>query len=120
MEPVITIKVLETDEGKVPFHEWYFSLRDTTTRVRVRVRLDRLLLGNFGDVKSVGEGVSELRLQFGAGYRIYFGRVGTTIVVLLGGGDKSTQARDIEDAQELWRKYKDEIERYQREFAPGA
>jgi putative addiction module killer protein len=120
MEPVITIKVLETDEGKVPFHEWYFSLRDTTTRVRVRVRLDRLLLGNFGDVKSVGEGVSELRLQFGAGYRIYFGRVGTTIVVLLGGGDKSTQARDIEDAQELWRKYKDEIERYQREFEPGA
>lgn len=120
MEPVIAIKILETDEGVAPFEDWYFSIREPMTRIRVRVRLDRLSLGNLGDVKSVGEGVSELRLQFGAGYRIYFGRVGSTVVVLIGGGDKSTQARDIKEAQNLWRNYKDEIERYQRNFEPGA
>jgi putative addiction module killer protein len=120
MQPAITIRILETDEGTAPFEDWYFSIRDTTTRIRVRVRLDRLLLGNFGDVKPVGEGVSELRLHFGAGYRIYFGRVGSTVIVLLGGGDKSTQARDIKEAQDLWRQYKDEIEKYQRNFEPGA
>ena len=116
MEPLIEIKILETDEGAAPFEDWYFSLRDKTTRIRIRTRLDRLRLGNFGDVKSVGQGVSELRLHFQAGLRIYFGQAGKTIVVLLGGGDKSTQAKDIEKAQALWRQYKDEIERYQRNF----
>lgn len=116
MEPLIEIKILETDEGRAPFEDWYFSLRDSTTRIRIRTRLDRLCLGNFGDAKSVGEGVSELRLQFGAGLRIYFTRVGEIVVVLLGGGDKSTQAKDIEKAKELWRQYKDEIERYQRQL----
>ncbi len=62
----------------------------------------------------------KIQLQFCAGYRICFGRVGTTVIILLVGGDKSTQTRDIQEAQELWRKYKDEIERYQREFEPGA
>lgn len=116
MEPTIQIKILETDEGRTPFEEWYFSIRDKTIRVRIRTRLDRLSLGNFGDVKSVGGGVSELRLDFGAGYRVYFAQIGTTIVVLLGGGDKSTQKEDVKKAIALWRKYKHEAERFEREL----
>ena len=85
MESTIEIKLLETDEGKVPFEEWYDSLRGKVTRVRVRRRLDRIELGNFGDTQSVGSGVYELRLYFGVGYRVYFARVGNTIIVLVGG-----------------------------------
>jgi putative addiction module killer protein len=68
MEPNIQIKLLETDKGQVPFEDWYDSLRDKVTKVRIRRRLDRLELGNFGDTEPVGEGVYELRLHFGAGY----------------------------------------------------
>jgi putative addiction module killer protein len=82
--------------------------------VRIRRRLDRLELGNFGDTQPVGEGVYELRLHFGAGYRIYFTRVENTIIVLIGGGDKSTQKNDITKAKEIWKRYKDEAQRYAR------
>jgi putative addiction module killer protein len=116
MEPSINIQLLETDEGKVPFKVWYDSLKDKVTKVRVRRRLDRIELGNFGDTESVGEGVYELRLHFGAGYRVYFARVENTIIVLVGGGDKSTQKNDIAKAKELWRKYKDEAEKYARKL----
>jgi len=114
MEPSIYIKLLETDVGKIPFIEWYNSLNDKVTKVRIRRRLDRIELGHFSDTESVGEGVYELRLHFGAGYRIYFTRVGNFIVVLLGGGDKSTQNNDITKAKEIWKRYKDETERYTR------
>lgn len=80
MESTIEIKLLETDEGKVPFEEWYDSLRDKVTKVRVRRRLDRIELGNFGDTESVGEGIYELRLHFGAGYRVYFARDRKSVV----------------------------------------
>ena len=106
------IRLLETDEGNVPFEKWYFSLKDKKTKVRIRRRLDRLELGNLGDTEPVGEGIYELRLHFGAGYRIYFVKVKNTIIVLLGGGDKSTQQKDINNAKKLWRKYKNEAERY--------
>ncbi|MCP2727066.1 type II toxin-antitoxin system RelE/ParE family toxin [Limnofasciculus baicalensis] len=112
----IEIKLLETDEGKVPFEEWYNSLKDKVTKVKIRRRLDRIELGNFGDTESLGEGVYELRIHFGAGYRIYFTRVGNVIVVLLGGGDKSTQKRDIAKAKEMWQRYKNEAERYVRKL----
>ena len=114
MESKIEIKVLETDEGKVPFEQWYDSLRDKVTKVRVRRRLDRIELGNFGDTESVGEGVYELRLHFGSGYRIYFGRIGNTVIVLVGGGDKNTQNKDIAKAKAIWRQYKDEAQKYIR------
>lgn len=113
---MIQIRLLQTDEGQVPFEEWYYALKDKVTKVRIRRRLDRLELGNFGDTNALGEGVYELRLHFGAGYRIYFVRVGNVIVVLLGGGDKSTQAKDIDKAKQLWRKYKNEAERYARKL----
>lgn len=116
MESPIEIKVLETDEGKVPFEEWYDSLKDKVTKVRVRRRLDRLELGNFGDTESIGDGIYELRLHFGAGYRVYFTHVGNTVIVLIGGGDKSTQKGDIVKAKVLWRKYKNEAEKYGRKL----
>jgi len=83
------------------FATWLDGLTDLQARARVQVRIERLASGNPGDVKPVGETVSELRIHYGPGYRVYFTYQGTTIVVLLCGGDKRTQARDIRRAQEL-------------------
>ena len=77
------------------------DLRDIRARARVLVRIERLSLGNPGDVKPVGEGVSELRIDYGPGYRVYYKKVGRTIIVLLAGGDKSTQAKDVKTALRL-------------------
>lgn len=81
------------------------SFRDPSTRRRILKRLIRVENGNYGDVKVVGDGVNELRFFFGSGYRIYFGEDGDTIVVLLTGGDKSRQDRDIEQAKAYWKEY---------------
>ena len=97
--------VFRTATGKEPFTEWLNSLRDPTTRRRILKRLLRLEQGNYGDFKPVGEGVNELRLFFGAGYRVYFAEDGDTIVVLLCGGDKSSQRQDILQAQAYWQEY---------------
>lgn len=78
--------VLET--GRSPFRAWLLALKDIQARARIRVRLNRIRLGNMGDCKSIGNGVCELRLNFGPGYRVYFGHQGQTIVILLCGGDK--------------------------------
>ncbi len=91
------IEVRHTDE----FLDWFNALRDIKARVRVQVRIDRLAQGNPGDVKSVGHGVSEIRISYAGGYRVYFTRKGHEVVVLLGGGDKSTQQSDISAAQAL-------------------
>ena len=101
------IEVYETLNGQVPFTEWFASIQDIKTQTRIRGRLDRLETGNFGDCESVGSGVFELRLHFGPGYRIYFGEVGRTIVLLLCGGDESTQARDIQRAKTYWLEHKE-------------
>ncbi len=85
------------------YARWFDSLRDRTARARIDARIRRLSLGNPGDVKPVGEGVSELRIDCGPGYRVYFVERGSTLVVLLAGGDKRTQARDIKTALELAR-----------------
>ena len=86
------------------FAEWLRGLRDLQARARILVRIDRLALGNAGDVQPVGEGVSEMRVHHGPGYRVYFMRHGDEVIILLCGGDKSTQARDIEVARALARK----------------
>ena len=101
------LEVFRTSTGRAPFNEWLESLRDARTRNRVRGRLDRLEAGNFGDCQPVGDGVFELRLHFGAGYRIYFGKGDNTIILLLCGGDKSQQPRDIRRAKTYWRNYQE-------------
>ncbi len=83
------------------FDRWYDGLRDRHGRARIAARLRRVELGNFGDVKAVGSGVSELRIDCGPGYRVYLTQRGLEVVILLAGGDKSTQSKDIEAAIEL-------------------
>ena len=89
------------------FDDWFQRL-EPQTRARIQTRLDRIELGGFGDYRSVGRGVFEFRIHFGPGYRVYFGRDGDTLVVLLGGGSKRRQARDVARAQVDWKAYKRE------------
>jgi putative addiction module killer protein len=90
------------------FADWLADLKDERARAKITVRIRRLSLGNPGDVKPVGEGVSELRIDCGPGYRLYFVRRGAQLIVLLCGGDKTTQARDIETAKSMAKQLKDE------------
>ena len=83
------------------FSAWLRKLRDLQALARIQIRIRRLSLGNFGDVKSVGEGVSELRIDYGPGYRVYLTRIGSQIVLLLAGGTKRTQQKDIERAKAM-------------------
>ena len=101
------IQIYRTPNGRQPFTEWLESIRDANMRDRMQARLEKLEEGNFGDYKSVGEGVFELRFHFGSGYRIYFAQIGNAIVLLLCGGDKSSQTGDIERAKAYWREYKE-------------
>ncbi|MGB8699885.1 MAG: type II toxin-antitoxin system RelE/ParE family toxin [Thermosynechococcaceae cyanobacterium] len=110
------VKILATVSEDCPFEQWYLAIRDKVTRARIRARIDRLYLGNFGDAKPISEGIFELRLHFGAGYRIYFAQAGSSIIVLLGGGDKRSQDKDIQLAISLWRLYKNDPKRFQRDF----
>jgi len=90
------------------FAQWLEDLRDLRARARVQARIERLIGGNPGDAKPVGSGVSELRINYGPGYRVYFQQKGSTLIILLAAGDKSTQARDIEEALMLARQIKEE------------
>lgn len=83
------------------FARWIDDLRDIRAKAKILVRIERLSLGNPGDVKSVGEGVSELRIDYGTGYRVYYKKIGKTVIILLAGGDKKTQTKDIKLAQRL-------------------
>ena len=101
-----TILIFESRDGKAPFTEWLLSLKDIKGRAVIRARLERVRLGNLGDCKSIGDGVFELRIAFGPGYRVYLGQDGLKMVVLLCGGDKRTQKKDIARAKLLWMEYK--------------
>jgi putative addiction module killer protein len=90
------------------FDEWLSGLRDRMARTRITARIDRLITGNPGDVKPVGAGVSEMRINYGPGYRVYYMQRGDLLVILLCGGDKSTQDKDIEDAKRYAKNWKDE------------
>lgn len=102
---MIELVVYETEEGKSPFEEWFDKL-DTAAALKVRTALARIETGNMGDVKPVGRGVSERRITFGPGYRVYFGQDGQKLVILLCGGTKKRQSKDIEQAKKLWEDYK--------------
>lgn len=99
------VEYYHTGGGKIPYREWYYSLRDVKVKAVILERLTRVERGLLGDAKEVGEGVYELRIDLGPGYRIYFGQEGRTLVWLLCGGDKSTQRKDIKTAQAYWADY---------------
>jgi putative addiction module killer protein len=85
------------------FDRWLKGLKDSKGRTKIQARIDRLANGNPGDVGPIGEGLSELRIDFGPGYRVYYGRTGITLYLLLCGGDKGTQDADIKDARAMWK-----------------
>ncbi len=93
-------------DGVEPYSRWIDGLRDSSTRDRIEERIARVRAGNFGDFRSVGAGVHELRIPVGAGIRVYFGRHDGSIVILLCGGDKRSQVRDIRRAQLYWQDYR--------------
>lgn len=94
------MKIIYTTEE---FDSWFTRLRDRQAQKRIQARIDRVESGNFGDCEPVGEGVSEMRIHYGPGYRVYFAQQGMEVVILLAGGDKSTQPKDIKAALELAR-----------------
>ena len=96
-----------TEDGRDYFDEW-LQCQDAEIRARVQTRIDRIELGNFGDHKGVDEGVFELRIDFGPGYRVYYGLDSKTLVILLVGGTKKQQVRDVKMAQTHWKTYKEE------------
>jgi putative addiction module killer protein len=99
----IEIRQYQTAEGRTPLAEWLEGLRGRTTRSRIVARLDRLTEGLRGDWKNVGNDVCELRIDNGPGYRVYYGQEGDTLILLLCGGTKRTQAKDIENAHACWK-----------------
>jgi putative addiction module killer protein len=101
------VRVYETLGGYVPFNDWLIKLKDREARAMIRARINRLRLGLFGDCKSVGDGVFELRIFYGPGYRVYFGQHNDVTVILLCGGDKQSQDKDIKKAKHYWKDYKD-------------
>lgn len=94
-------------DGKTPFKEWLYGLKDWDGRAKIRNYLDRLESGNFNNTKFLGNGVYELKIHFGPGYRVYFGLANSKTVLLILGGDKKTQPKDIEKAKKCWKEYKE-------------
>ena len=99
------VLIYQNAAGKEPFTRWLNNLRDPVTRRRILKRLHQVKSGHYGDYKRVGDGVHELRFFFGTGYRVYFAEDGDTIIILLLGGEKTSQRRDIEKAKDYWKEY---------------
>jgi putative addiction module killer protein len=93
--------------GRIPFDEWFNAIKDLRVKARLLKRLDKVQLGNLGDWNSVSDGVFELREHFNKGFRIYYGMEKRTVILLLCGGDKSTQAKDIKKAKQYWQEFKE-------------
>jgi len=104
----ILIALFTTSANSVPFESWFSSLQDEKTKAIIRIRLNRVRLGNFGDKKPISNGVFELRIDYGPGYRIYCAMDGKTTVIILTAGEKGSQKRDVKTALELWRQYRNE------------
>lgn len=100
------IKLYVQADGKIPYEKWFKKLKDRNAKAKIAARLDRVLLGNLGEWNTIGEGMYEMKINYGPGYRVYFGREGNELILLLCGGDKSTQQRDINKAKEYWNDYK--------------
>src|SRR5438552_10051840 len=102
------LRIYRTPAGRTPYLDWFSRLRDQRTRQKIQARLGRVRLGNLGQARSVGDGVHELKIDYGPGYRVYFGQDGPSLVILLCGGDKRTQNEDIRKANAYWTSYKEE------------
>lgn len=111
---IMDIEIYQDANGNEPFQDWLDFIKDRRTLARIDNRLERVRAGNLGDHRSLGGGLYELRLQLGPGYRIYYGRVSEEFIVLLSGGDKSSQARDVAKAKQFWKDYID----YKRSQTP--
>ena len=99
----IDVEIYETTSGKRPCEEWCKDMREMHTRAKILTRIDRLKMGNFGDCKTLQDGVCELRIHYGPGIRIYYGKIGTKLILLLCGGDKGSQEKDITKAKEYFK-----------------
>jgi len=100
------VHVYVDSTGKTPFTDWMEKLRDRKARVKIHTRIDRLRLGNAGDYKTLGNGLFELRIHYGPGYRIYFGKAGESLILLLCAGNKATQRQDVNLAKQYWMDYR--------------
>ncbi|PIZ03669.1 MAG: addiction module protein [Gammaproteobacteria bacterium CG_4_10_14_0_8_um_filter_38_16] len=100
-----TLKYYQTSNGKQPFKEWLMGLKDVVGMAQINKRIERLMLGQRGDSEPVGEGVFELRIHYGPGYRLYYAEQGSELVILLYGGSKGSQQRDIDRAITYWKDY---------------
>lgn len=103
---MVEVRRYQRVDGAVPLTDWLADLRDVRARAKLEIRFRRVSLGIFGDIKPVGEGVLELREDIGPGYRVYIGRHGAVLVILLCGGDKRSQDADIQRAKEYWLDWK--------------
>lgn len=102
-----TVRLYVTEFGECPFENWFDGLGDIRAQDRILAGIARLRVGNPGDWKSVGSGIFEMRIDYGPGYRLYFGQEGYRLVILLIGGDKRTQERDVKRAKDYWNDYKE-------------
>ena len=102
---MIVVLEYEQEDGNRPFTKWFSSL-NVQAALKVRTAIGRMENGNFSNAKGVGQGVSEYKIDFGPGYRVYYGKDGDKLVILLGGGTKKRQSLDIQDAQDHWKAYK--------------
>ena len=105
-EMINTINEYEDEHGTSLYADWLKSLRDARAKAKIVLRVDRMELGLFGDSQSIGDGLSELRIHYGPGYRVYYGKEGQQIYLLLCGGDKSSQSKDIKKAKACWKNHK--------------
>ena len=108
------IRVLEDEFGNYPFQQWLRGLPDVVARARIDARVTRLRAGNPGQFRNLGDGVYEMKIDYGPGYRVYYTEASSVIVVLIGGGSKKTQQDDLDHAKALWRRCKDDPERLRR------
>lgn len=107
MSPKV-LRIFCLANGKQPFTEWLTSLSDERAEARIKARLARVRLGNVGKTRSVGDGVRELKIDYGPGYRVYFGQLGNELLILLCGGNKGSQDEDIKTSKKFWNSYKKE------------
>lgn len=101
-----TINEYEDKQGNSPYADWLTNLRDARAKAKIIMRVDRMELGLFGDSEPIGDGLSELRIHYGPGYRVYYGKEGQQVYLLLCGGDKSSQKKDIKKAKTFWKDHK--------------